>query len=55
LAKKLAPEAIASQPATVAENKSLRGIFDRLSGKKIEPPPSAPLAKLSILKKLSKQ
>ncbi len=55
LAKKLALETIASQPATVAENKSLRGIFDRLSGKKIEPPPSAPLAKLSILKKLSKR
>jgi hypothetical protein len=58
MAKKAVPETAVSQPVTVAENKSLRGIFGRLSGKKIEaptPPPQQPLAKLSILKKLSKR
>ena len=52
--KKVAKLVSASAKAAVGESKSLRGIFDRLTGRKpvISPPPTAPV-KSSVLRKLS--
>lgn len=52
--KKMEKMLSASTKAEAVENKSLRGIFDRLTGRKpvVLPPPTAPV-KSSVLRKLS--